>query len=163
MTSSTKIPYAGHRFRRDTGIDQDRAQSRTAVGKAVSSVSTVWPTAARQRRISASIAVSVLATATKTWRASSDCFDVAAADFQMPLARLTAADDGRVQGQGDRRRRSHWLGRGRVAQLLADPQGSPAHGLGMDPGIDRQKVLEQASGAPIGHESGQVGPDLIDR
>src|SRR3954454_16667649 len=40
--------------------------------KAVSSVSSVWPTAARPRRIRAAIGVSVFATAAKRWRVPSD-------------------------------------------------------------------------------------------
>jgi hypothetical protein len=39
---------------------------------------------------------------------------------------------------------------------------SPAQGLGIDPGIDRQKVLKQASGDPVRHESGQMGPQLVE-
>ena len=60
---------------------------------AVSSVSENLPTSARLRRINVSIAVSVLATAAKTWRAP---FAVSTLPrrIEMPLAVLAAADMG---------------------------------------------------------------------
>lgn len=78
--------------------------------------------------------------------------DVAEADFEMALIVLTAGNERRVQGQGDRRRWRCRLGWGCVTQPLADHQGAPAHGLGMDPGIDRQKMFKLAGGDPTGHE-----------
>ena len=93
---------------------------------------------------------------------SPGCLDIAEPDFEMALALLAAADEGRVQRQGDRRGGGCRFERGGVAQFLAELQGAATHAFVADPGIDRQKVLEHAGRDPIGHEGGQVGLELIE-
>ena len=80
----------------------------------------------------------------------------------MPLALLTAPDEGRIQGQGDRRGRRCRLSRERRPQVLADLERAGAQGLGVAPGIDRQKVFEHAGGDPVGHAGGKLRPDLVE-
>ena len=125
----------------DAGIDQDRAQPGTAVGErrqlGVGGLANLFEATLDQRfdrRIG-------LCDRGEHLTGFMGRLDVAQTDLQMPLALLAAANEGRVQDQGDRRR-SRWLCRGGVAQLLADHQGAPAHGLAMDPGIDRQKMFK---------------------
>jgi hypothetical protein len=87
--------------------------------------------------------------------------DVAQADLQMAQAVLTAADEGRIHGQGDRRGGGCRLDRGSVEQVRADLERAGAQGLGIDPGIDRQKVLEHTGRNAVRHEGGKMCPDLI--
>jgi hypothetical protein len=84
------------------------------------------------------------------------------AEFEMPLAVLTAPDEGGVQGQGNRRGCDRRVGRGDVDQVLADLERAGAQGLGVDPGIDRQEVLEHTGGDPVRQAGGKLRPDLIE-
>ena len=51
----------------------------------------------------------------------------------MPLAILTAPDEGRVQGQGDHGGRRYRLSRSGVPQVRADLERVSAQGLGVVP------------------------------
>jgi hypothetical protein len=93
---------------------------------------------------------------------STGCLDIAEPDFQMALVLLAAADEGRVQRQGNRRDGGCRIERGGVAHRLAELQGAAAHAFVADPGIDRQKVPEHAGRDLIGHEGGQVGLEQIE-
>ena len=68
----------------------------------------------------------------------------------MALALLAAADEGRVQRQGDRRGGGCRFERGGVAHRLAELQGAAAQAFMADPVIDRQKVPEYAGRDPRG-------------
>jgi hypothetical protein len=80
----------------------------------------------------------------------------------MSLAILTAPNEGRVQGQGDRRGCGRWVGRGGVDQVRADLERADAQGLGIAPGIDRQKVFENAGSDLVGQAGGKLRPDLVE-
>lgn len=54
------------------------------------------------------------------------CLDIADANLEMPFTAMTAADEGRINGDGDRRRGSPGLDPGSVAQLLARLEGMAA-------------------------------------
>jgi hypothetical protein len=56
-------------------------------------------------------------------------FDIADPHLQMPLPVLTAADEGRVQGHHDRRRRRFRLDRGTLSKSRTGFQGLAAEGL----------------------------------
>src|SRR4051794_16356156 len=87
----------------DTGIDQDRAQPGTAIGErrqpGVGGLANLLQTTLDQRfdrRIG-------LCDRGETLPAAVRRLDIAKANFEMPLALLTAPNEGRIQGQGDRR------------------------------------------------------------
>src|SRR5215469_11992249 len=79
----------------------------------------------------------------------------------MPLAVLTAPDEGRIQAHHDRRRRRSRSGCGTIPQRLADSQGMAAQGLRILSGVDREHLLQHASGRPIAHQSAKMRPKLI--
>jgi hypothetical protein len=63
------------------------------------------------------------------------CLDVADANLQMPFAVLAAADEGRINGDGDGRRCGRRLDRRGLAEVLADFERMAAQSLGELPPI----------------------------
>jgi hypothetical protein len=129
--------------------------------KAVSSVSVVWPTseAAPDQRLNRGVS---FGDRSENQAGSVRRLDIAEADFQVPLTRLTAPDEGGVQTEGDRRGCDRRVGRGGVDQVRADLERAGAQGLGVDPGIDRQKVSGHAGRDPVRQAGGKLRPDLIE-
>jgi hypothetical protein len=80
----------------------------------------------------------------------------------MPLAVFAGADVGGVRSESDRRGRGGRLGRGGVDQLLAELERGGAQGLGVDAGLDRQKLLEHTGGDPVRHQRRKLRPDLVE-
>jgi len=76
-------------------------------------------------------------------------FDIADLHLKMPLRILTAADEGRVQGDHDRRRRRSRLDRGTLNKSLTGFQGMAAQGLRVLRGVQREYLLQQVSRCPI--------------
>jgi hypothetical protein len=72
-------------------------------------------------------------------------FDIADPHLQMPLPILTAADEGRVQGDHDRRRRRFRLDRATLNKSLTGLQGMAAQGLRVLRGVQREHLLHQVS------------------
>jgi hypothetical protein len=146
----------------DTGIDQDRAQPRTAVGER-GQLGLLGPAdlleAAPDQRLDPGVGPGDRG---EDLPGAGGRLDVAQADLQMPQAVLTAADKGRIHGQGDRRGCGCRLDRGSVDQVRADLERAGAQGLGVDPGIDRQKVLEHTGRDAVRHEGRKMCPDLIE-
>jgi hypothetical protein len=150
------------RRRRDAGIDQDRAQPRTAVGKrgqlGVGGVADLLEAALDQRlnrRIGLCDRCEHLTRPVRR-------LDVAEANFEMPLTVLAAADIGRIHAHGDCRGHPCRLSRGGVPQVLAELERAAAQGLVRNSGLDRQKVLKHAGGDPVRHEGGKVRPQLVE-
>ena len=87
--------------------------------------------------------------------------DIENSDLQMPFAVLTATDEGRVQADGDRRRRCHQRDHSATVKLPAEFQGMAAQCLKAFSGIDREHLLEHARGDAIGHQGRKMGLQLI--
>jgi hypothetical protein len=83
-------------------------------------------------------------------------FDVADPHLQMPLAILTAANERRIQGHGDGRRRHFCPGFGITPERCADLQGMPAHSLRILPGVNRKHLPQHVSGHPVWHQGRKV-------
>ena len=79
----------------------------------------------------------------------------------MPLAIVTAPDEGRVQGDDDGRGGGRRFGHGGVATLLAHLEGMAAQCLGALSRLHRQKMCEHRCGDPIRHQGGQVRAELV--
>ena len=101
------------------GIGQNRSQTGTAVGErgqlGVGGSADRLKAAPDQHR---DVGIG-LRDGAEYLPATAGCLDIADANLQMPFAVVAAADEGRVQGDGDRRRGSRRLDRGGVAKLLA--------------------------------------------
>ena len=80
----------------------------------------------------------------------------------MALALLTAPDEGRVQGEGNRRGGGCRLARPGVAQVPANLQRVATHAFVADPAINRQKLFEHPGRDTIGQEGGKLSPDLVE-
>ena len=87
--------------------------------------------------------------------------DIADPDFQVPLAVLAAADEGRIQGHRDRLDRSCRFEGRRHWQLFSDLEGMTAQGLVSRASVDREHLRQQLSGRPIGQQSGELGPQPV--
>src|ERR1700722_1007828 len=83
-------------------------------------------------------------------------FDIADPHLQMPLPILTAADEGRVQADHDRRRRRFRLDRGTLSKSRTGFQGLAAKGLRVLRGVQREYLRQQVSCCPIGQEGGKM-------
>src|SRR5208282_598016 len=79
----------------------------------------------------------------------------------MPFAILTAADEGRIHADCDRRRRCRRRDHGAILKLLAEFQGMGAQRLMALAGINRKHLLEHARGDAVGHQSREMGLELI--
>ena len=104
----------------DAGLDQDRAQPGTAIGEGsqlgISCLADIDKAALDQyldRGVGSSDGGEDLPAAVRR-------LDIAEEDFEMPLVLLAAPNEGRVQGQGDRRGCGRRVGRGGVDQGRAD-------------------------------------------
>jgi hypothetical protein len=129
--------------------------------KAVSTVSLVRPTASRLWQIRIFDVCIGFGNGTENLPPTGLRFDVADPHFQMPLAVLTAADERRVQGHRNGRRRHFWPGYGINPERRADLQGMSAHGLRILSGIDRKHLLQQVSGHPVRHQGGKMRLELV--
>ena len=87
--------------------------------------------------------------------------DIADPDRQMPFAVLTAADEGRIQADGDRRSRCRRRDHSAIVKLLAEFQGMAAQCLMAFSGVDRKHLLEHVSSDPISHQGRQMRLKLI--
>ena len=146
---------------RDAGIGQNRSQAGTTVGErghlGVGGSADRLEASPDQHR---NVGVGPCDGA-EDLPPSVGCLDVADANLQMPFAVVAAADEGRVQGDGDRRRRGRRLDRGGVAKLLADLERMAAQCLGALAGLHRQKMRQHASGDTIGHQGGKMRSQLV--
>ena len=146
---------------RDTGLGQDRAQARTTVGerghRGVGGPADCLEASPDQHR---HVGIGPC-DRTRRPAAARRRLDVADANLQMPFAVMTATDEGRIQGDRDRRRRGRRLDRGGVAKLLADFERMAAQGLGALSGLHRQKMRQHASGDTIGHQGGKMRSQLV--
>ena len=88
------------------------------------------------------------------------CLDVAEANLQMARARLTAANEGRVDAQGDRCGGRCRFSRSGIPQVLANLERMGAQGFGT--GIKREQLLEHAGCNTVGQEGGKLRPDLVE-
>ena len=88
--------------------------------------------------------------------------DIADASLEMTFTVIAAAYKGRVQGDGDRRRRRYRLDRGAIAKPLADFERMAAEGFGAPPGLHRQEMHQHASGDTIGHQGRKMPLQLIE-
>ena len=130
--------------------------------KAVNAVSSVRPTASRFRRISTSMSVSALATAPKTWRPpdSVSTLPTRTSRCRSPSSQLT--DEGRIQGDHDRRGRRSRLGRGTIPKRLAGPQ---ERGGARSQGPFRRRpgtfAPAQSAAVTVGHQGGEMRLKLV--
>src|SRR4051794_35226070 len=135
---------------RDTGVGQDGAQAGAAVGEG-GQLGVAGPAhgvegAPDQRRDVGA----ALGHGAEHLPASVGCLGVTDAHLQVPFALMAAADERRIQAEGDRRCwRRHWPDRGRVAQSLAGLERVAAQGLVARPGRDRQQVGQHAGGDAV--------------
>src|SRR3954465_3768107 len=90
------------------------------------------------------------------------CLDIAEANLQMAWARLTAANEGRVDAQGDRGGGRCRFSRSGIPQVLANLERLGAQGFGIGPGIEREQLLEHAGCNTVGQEGGKLRPDLVE-
>jgi len=145
----------------DAGIGRDRPQAGTTVGEC-GHLGVVG--SAHGFKVSADQRFDVGARPydrSEHLPASGSGLDVADPNLQVPFAVFTAADEGRIQGDRDRRRRGWRLDRGGIAALLADFQRMMPQCLGVPPGVDRQQVSQYASGDSITHQGGKVSLQLV--
>jgi hypothetical protein len=90
------------------------------------------------------------------------CLDIAEANLQMARARLTAANEGRVDAQGDRCGGRCRFSRSGIPQVLANLERLGAQGFGIGPSIKREQLLEHAGCNTVGQEGGKLRPDLVE-
>jgi hypothetical protein len=89
-------------------------------------------------------------------------FDIADPNLQMPLAILTAANERRVQGRRNRRRRQFWPGYGVNPERRADLQGTSAHSPRILSGINRKHLLQHVSRHPVWHQGRKMCSKLVE-
>jgi hypothetical protein len=149
------------RRRGDAGLGQNRTQSATTIGErrqcGVGGSADRLEISLDERR---DVSVRIRDRA-EYLPGATGCLGIANANLQMALAMVAATDEGRVQGDGDRRRcnrRRDGLG---VAELLADSERVAAQGLGTLPSLHRQKVHQYACGDTIRHQCGEMCSQLV--
>ena len=140
----------------DAGIGENAPEPRTTVGeggqrRGLGSADGVEVPADQPREVSAGSGDSAENLAPPRVR-----FDVAHPHLQVPLPVLTAPDEGRIQGDHDRRRRRFRSGYGTIPKRLADFQGMTAQGLRVLSSIDREHLAQQVSGRPVGHQGAKM-------
>src|SRR5271166_378215 len=89
-------------------------------------------------------------------------FDIADPHLQMPLAILTAANERRVQGHGNGRRRQLRPSHGINPKRRADLQGTSAHSLRILSGINRKHLLQHVSRHSVWHQGGEMRSKLVE-
>jgi hypothetical protein len=150
-----------NRWRDHTGVGQNGPQTGTAVGerdqlRLVGAADRLQVAADQHRDVGLGPRDSA-----EHWPASVLRLDVADANLQVSFAVVAAANEGRIQGDGDGRRCDPRLDRGGAAKSLPGPERVAAQRLRALSGLHRQKMLEHASGDAIRHQRGQVRPQLV--
>jgi hypothetical protein len=87
-------------------------------------------------------------------------FNIADAYLQMPLAVLTAADEGRIQGHGDRRSRRIRPHRGLIPRVCTNFQGLTAQSLRVEFQAAQWAPKPRSSIAQLRAPGGVSGPDI---
>src|SRR5208283_4630155 len=79
----------------------------------------------------------------------------------VPLAVLAAADEGRIQGHGDRRSRRIRPHRGLIPKLRTNFQSAQTQSFRVVSGIDREHLPQHVSSRPVSHQGGEMRLKLI--
>ena len=146
-------PTVEHRCRGNAGVGENAPKSSTAVGERGQRRVPGTPDSV-EAPIEQCLDVGLgFGDGAENLATTSLRFDIANPHLQMPLAILTATDEGRIQGRYDslrlgfRRRR-----RGTLAECLADFQGMTPQGLRVPGGIERKHLPQQIGSFPVGHQ-----------
>jgi hypothetical protein len=155
------VEPVGDRSLADTGSGQDRLQALTTVGECghcrgggSADRLKASPDQRRDVRIS-------LRDSTEYLPPTIGRLDIADANFEVSFSIVAAADERRVQGDGNRRRRGWRLDCGGVTKLPTKFKRMGTQGLVTLPRLHRQQMDEYASGDAIGHEGRKMRPQLV--
>ena len=88
-------------------------------------------------------------------------FNIADPHLQMPLAVLAAADEGRIQGHGDRRSRRIRPHRGLIPKLRTNFQSVQTQSFRVVSGVDREHLPQHVSSHPVSHQGREMRLKLI--
>jgi len=146
-------PTVEHRTRGDAGIGENAPKARAAVGeggqrRVFGSPDSVEVAADQRSDVGIGFGDGV-----ENLPATGRRFDIADPHLQMPLVLRATANECRIQGDHNRRRRRFRPDRSALTKSLADFQGMAAQGLMMLSRVDREHLRQHINGGPVSHKA----------